>query len=120
MDASTQLNPIDFAEETLKGCIALMRRKNNDYAGTENFFKNLTQCETLGICSTEQGILVRLTDKLSRLSTLLGKTDTIQLVVDEAIDDTLRDVINYATLLITFRHFKNKPIVISPGMTHEV
>jgi hypothetical protein len=49
MDASTQLNPIDFAEETLKGCIALMRRKNNDYAGTENFFKNLTQCETLGI-----------------------------------------------------------------------
>ena len=50
----------------------LMERKNHDYSGGDNQndpFLNFTRVEKLGITSTEQGFLVRMTDKVSRLIT---------------------------------------------------
>lgn len=77
----------------------LMRRKNADYAGSggENPFANFTRSEAMGLCSTEVGFLVRMTDKMSRLSSYVesGKL----LVEDESVTDTLIDLINYSVLL---------------------
>lgn len=77
----------------------LMRRKNADYAGSggENPFANFTRSEAMGLCSTEVGFLVRMTDKMSRLSSYVesGKL----LVEDESVNDTLIDLINYSVLL---------------------
>ena len=90
----------------------LSEAKNNDYASPDMYsldphrvFRNFRVCELLGICSTEQGFLVRLTDKISRLTNLL-KPEHEQAVKDESIDDTLLDVVNYAILLMGYR--KNK------------
>ena len=81
---------------------SLMRKKNADYAGGRGVepFANFTRCEAMGICKTEAGMLVRMTDKMSRLSSFLesGKFE----VADESLEDTTLDIINYAVLLYAF------------------
>jgi len=54
----------------------------------------------MGICSTEQGFMTRITDKMSRLSSFIdaGKMH----VKDESFNDTVIDVINYMVLLSAF------------------
>lgn len=77
----------------------LMSRKNEDYAGLageHTVFGNLGLCESMGICPTEIGIIIRLGDKLSRLANILQKP---AMVDDESIHDTLVDVVNYAVLI---------------------
>ena len=78
----------------------LMSLKNRDYAGKEGTepFANFTRVESMGICKTEQGFMVRLTDKMSRLSSFVhaGKMN----VQDESFMDTCVDVINYMVLLL--------------------
>jgi len=80
----------------------LMNLKNRDYAGNEGDepFANFTRCESMGICETEQGFMVRVTDKMSRLSSFLraGK----MYVSDESFNDTIVDVINYMVLLSAY------------------
>ncbi len=79
-----------------------MNLKNRDYAGNHGSepFANFTRCEAMGICDTEQGFMVRITDKMSRLSSFLdsGKMH----VQDESFKDTVIDVINYMVLLAAY------------------
>ena len=88
--------------ELTKKAHELMKRKNADYAGgagTEPF-ANFTRCEAMGICTTEAGMLVRMTDKLSRLSSFV-EAGAFQ-VKDESLEDTCVDIINYAILFHSF------------------
>lgn len=70
--------------------------KRNDYASDENPFSNFELCEKMGICSVEQGILVRMCDKFARLCNLLNKDAK---VLDEKKDDTALDLSIYSVLL---------------------
>ena len=80
----------------------LMDKKNRDYAGrggTEPF-ANFTRVESMGICSTELGMLVRITDKMSRLSSF---AESGKLAVEnESFEDTIIDVINYMVLFYAY------------------
>jgi len=78
---------------------AVMAKKNHDYAGAEGDtpFRNFTRIENFGVCSTERGILVRMIDKMSRLSTYLEGSEFQ--VSDETFDDTIIDLINYCVIL---------------------
>ena len=80
----------------------LRNLKNRGYAGSGGTepFANFTRCEAMGICNTEQGFMVRLTDKMSRLSSFVqsGKMH----VEDESFQDTCLDVINYMVLLSAY------------------
>jgi len=92
----------------------LMDKKNRDYAGrggTEPF-ANFTRVESMGICSTESGMLVRLTDKMSRLSSF---AESGKLAVEnESFEDTIVDVINYMVLF--YAYIKNKKIdMVNPS-----
>lgn len=82
---------------------ALIDKKGADYnrdqqeAGDTLF--NLTVCELLGIVpSTEEGILVRLSDKLMRLISLTKPGREAQ-VKDETVEDTIADIHNYVDYL---------------------
>jgi hypothetical protein len=89
-------------KQVCDAALELMKKKNHDYAGNsgETPFANFERCEALGICSTEAGFLVRLTDKLSRLSTF---TNAGTLTVDnESYDDAIIDIINYCVLFSAF------------------
>lgn len=93
---------LKFHEMICEESRTLMNLKNRDYAGNEGNepFANFTRCEAMGICETEQGFMVRVTDKMSRLSSFLrsGK----MFVEDESFRDTIVDVINYMVLLAAY------------------
>lgn len=86
----------------------LMQRKNADYAGKggDEPFANFTRCEAMGICKTEAGMLVRMTDKMSRLSSFV-ESGTLA-VKDESVEDTCLDLINYSVLFYTFLQSKKE------------
>lgn len=93
---------LKFHGEICGKAVELMNLKNRDYAGNEGVepFANFTRVEAMGICQTESGFLVRLTDKMSRLSSFIraGKMN----VKDESFNDTCIDIINYIVLLSAY------------------
>jgi hypothetical protein len=96
---------LDQLTELAADRVALAGRKNQNYSG-DDALANFTHIETIsnGRITAAQGILVRLTDKLSRLGNLLfdGKD-----LVNEPIQDTLMDIANYADLMtLCLRHAK--------------
>ena len=99
---------LKFHEQITKEARDLMSLKNRDYAGNDGLepFANFTRVESMGICKTEEGFLVRLTDKMSRLSSFVrsGKMN----VKDESFRDTCVDVINYMVLLVAYTKDKGE------------
>lgn len=98
----TRESLLDFHAVVTERARSLMERKNKDYAGMggKEPFANFTRCESMGICTTFKGFLVRMTDKLSRLSSF---SDAGSFAVDdEKLEDTLIDMINYSVLLLAF------------------
>jgi len=83
----------------------ILKRKNADYAGSKGEYNNFEYCEKLGLCSTETGIMVRISDKMTRISNLL-KADAQ--VKDESVHDTLLDMANYALILASYIEDKRK------------
>jgi hypothetical protein len=84
-----------------------MKKKNHDYAGNsgEQPFANFQRCQAMGICSTEQGFLVRIVDKVSRLSTFANAG---KLVVDnEGYQDAILDILNYCVLFSAYVNSKD-------------
>lgn len=73
----------------------LHSRKNHDYAGIGNPLRNFYKCKEMGL-TPFQGIMVRLSDKWSRLESFL-KQGTLE-VKDESVKDTLMDNAVYSLL----------------------
>lgn len=74
---------------------ALMARKASDYSGEQDCNRNIKACSVLGICSTKQGLQVRLLDKFQRLITLTSKPAK---VADESLKDTIHDARVYLAI----------------------
>ena len=93
---------LEHHAELCKKALEIMKEKNHDYAGKggEEPFANFERCEAMGICSTEQGFLVRVVDKVSRLSTFVDAGELK--VKGEAWEDAVLDIINYMILLSGF------------------
>lgn len=82
---------------------SLMEAKNHDYSGGKDAsdpFLNFTRVQKLGITDTKTGFLVRMTDKLSRLITFSHNNKFR--TKDEALKDTILDLINYSVLLYAY------------------
>lgn len=92
-------------KETFDSCFSIAVKKNNDYAGNKavDVFKNIRASEMIGV-RPEKAIMVRLMDKMSRVSNLLDQEAAVK---DEAIEDTLVDIINYTAILKSY--IKNHP-----------
>lgn len=93
-------NPLlEDMEETFEKCLSIAKRKNADYGGGgADPYKNFKGSLLVGV-NPERAILVRITDKLSRVSTLLGQEAQVK---DEAIEDTIDDAINYFAILKSY------------------
>jgi hypothetical protein len=95
----------------------LMGRKNADYATggdiREDAFRNFRESQRVTNIPVEIGILIRMSDKLSRLGKLLGSGYEPQ-VKDENIQDTLEDIVNYSILISAFLSDKPKQVVDPP------
>lgn len=79
----------------------LARRKGADYNRDQqqegDTLFNLRVAELIGFAETaEQGILIRIMDKIMRMFSLTSKPGRVAAVKDESVVDTYRDVYNYA------------------------
>jgi predicted ATP-grasp superfamily ATP-dependent carboligase len=75
-------------------------QKNHDYSeGAKDPLSNFRMCESLGIPAWK-GVLVRISDKWSRITQLSTKEAQVK---DESIEDTLLDMANYCLLCIILR-----------------
>jgi len=90
-------------EENFKRGLELIKKKNADYATGADPFKNFRAAELLGM-SVEQGMLIRMSDKLARVANLLDKESK---VISESKEDTLLDLMNYANLLLVYMRQKS-------------
>lgn len=82
-------------EKTYKVALEILKKKNQDYATELNPFANFDKSIIVGVEPT-RAILVRVMDKISRISILLSKDPS---VVDESIMDSICDTINYMAIL---------------------
>ena len=101
-------NYLSYHKELCDRARSLSKSKNADYSDPDahlddpmRVFRNFMLVEKLGVCSVEQGFLVRLCDKFSRLCNLLRKGHKRQ-VLDESKEDTILDIINYVILLASY------------------
>ena len=86
---------IDSLTQTFAKCLEISKSKNMDYAGQDDPFRNFKNAEVVGV-SIERGIMVRVMDKISRISNLLDKPADVS---SEKIEDTIIDAINYLNIL---------------------
>lgn len=87
-----------YHEAACKKMLEITRKKNADYTGTgTDPFANFSRVAHMGLATTEQGFLVRMLDKLSRLGSFVQRGSF--LVDDESFEDTCLDLANYAILL---------------------
>jgi hypothetical protein len=77
----------------------LLRAKGQDYSGLRDALSNLKRFGLFGI-------IVRLSDKFSRLEQLAQSGEAM--VKDESMTDTLRDIRNYSFLAQIFLEGKDK------------
>lgn len=94
----TKNDYLEYHRSMCNKMVEIAKAKNADYTGAiEDPFANFSRVNILGICSTEQGFLVRMNDKFSRIISFVQKG--IFEVKDESVEDTLLDLANYAILM---------------------
>jgi len=93
---------IKFHKKVVLEMNEITKAKNTDYAGggIAGAFENFKMVERMGIATTEQGFLTRMTDKMMRISNLIKNGGNA--VLDESMSDTLMDLANYSILMIGY------------------
>jgi hypothetical protein len=74
------------------------KKKNQDYAGNGDPFANFRACEAIGV-STPRGMLVRMQDKIQRISNLIERPPA---VANEPLEETCMDLGMYAFIMATY------------------
>jgi len=116
MNKSNQNPLLQHMEWTFANCLEIARAKNADYAGEQSDpFYNFSKANDFAGVTTEQGIMVRLTDKFSRVGNLLKREAAVK---DEAITDTINDAINYLAILKAFIEMHPKKCNGDCGMNY--
>lgn len=92
---------LEFHKNFCNRMIEITEKKNADYTGNSlSPFSNFEKAEQLNICTTEQGFLVRLMDKISRLISFVQKG--VFEVAEESLLDTALDAANYLCLFAAY------------------
>lgn len=80
----------------LNKCIGMLSKKNHDYASNADVFSNFKSSAKIAGVTPAQSTLVLLGVKVSRLSELVSNDKH---PMNEKIEDSILDLINYALLL---------------------
>lgn len=82
--------------------LQIIAQKNHDYSpGADNYSNFRSVNYIMPWISVEEGILIRMLDKLQRAANLVHFQETY--VTDEKLEDTLDDIANYSNLILAFR-----------------
>jgi hypothetical protein len=91
---TTREEYLNAFQEVTRVMLATTTRKNNDYGGPDDPWKNFRDFGTLGI-------VVRMSDKFARIKTALVEKRGLE-VSDESVEDTLIDLANYAIICLLY------------------
>lgn len=94
-----------FFKKTIKQMYVLTEKKNNDYAGENDPFRNFKMPAQFGFATVEQGFLTRMVDKVSRISTFVQKGELS--IKEESVQDTLIDLATYSILMLAYLESTN-------------
>ena len=86
----------DFHVKLCSEAFELMKRKNADYGGESDPFANFRMSALLNL-EPEQGVLLRMQDKMARITSFLRKGDLA--VKEESWRDACVDLVNYSIIL---------------------
>ncbi len=110
---------LEFHRASCEKMIAITVAKNSDYTGdSDDPFSNFTQVERDGICDTVTGFLTRMSDKWSRIRSLIKKGG-IGAVLTESLEDTLLDFANYCILLAGFLRSRAEDATLNVTVTRQ-
>jgi hypothetical protein len=101
-------------DELFRECLAVAKKKNADYASDDDPFANFNGCTKYGI-SVPKGMLVRMEDKMKRISNLLDKPASVS---GESIYDSCLDLANYALILRAFLELEGPKWDMELGKPH--
>lgn len=90
---------MDYLADNCNEALKIVEKKNQDYADGADPFQNFRMVENSGLCSVEEGIMVRVTDKMQRIVNLLDEDAVVE---DEKIEDTILDAINYLNIMLVY------------------
>ena len=81
--------------QTYINCFETVKKKNEDYASTDDPFKNFRSAFVVDL-DYKKAILIRILDKLSRISNCIDKKASVK---NESLSDSIEDAINYLAIL---------------------
>lgn len=85
-------------DDLIEKCRKTVEQKNHDYTGDDDdALANFKLCEHQGLCDSKTALLVRISDKMQRLSTFVKKGELE--VENESAKDAIEDSINYLVFL---------------------
>ena len=92
------------AAGVFKECLELLNQRSKKYTGAGDPFRNFDDAADLAGVGTEQGILVRLGDKIGRIKNGFqarreAQGDLFQEFKDESLRDSIADAIDYLAIL---------------------
>ena len=93
----TQQGAVELQKYIMDKANAIVLAKRHDYSGANDPFGNFRKSALFGI-EPWRGVLVRLTDKLSRIESIVSAGGVVE-VRDESLWDTLADAVNYICIL---------------------
>ena len=93
----TQQEAVELQAYIISKANSIVLAKRHDYSGPADPFGNFRKSALFGI-EPWRGVLVRLTDKLSRIESITAGGGKQQ-VADESLWDTFADAVNYVCIL---------------------
>lgn len=102
----TQKEYLQFAKNTFDEMLQVIESKSNDYSGEDDPFANIRFVEQQDVIDAETGMFVRFSDKYARLRNFIKKQR--MMVKNESYEDTLKDIIGYAVLMLAYSKEKKK------------
>lgn len=92
-------NFFNYVETFYEFGFEILDSKNKDYSGEDTDpLRNFKDASLLAGVTVEQGLLVRMADKIARIRNLTKKKDSVG-EVGEKLEDTLMDLSNYSAIL---------------------
>jgi len=97
MKKMTNKNALALQDAIMKQARAIVLNKRADYSGPSDPFRNFRKSELFGVESW-RGVLIRMTDKMSRIESIMEAGGVIH-VTDEKLFDVFCDLVNYSCIL---------------------
>jgi hypothetical protein len=95
----TKKEYMELVDRELTSIKKIIEAKNHDYTGgSDDPFENFKMTETMGFGTAEQGLMIRLMDKIQRIKSFMFKGELK--VTNESATDAARDMIGYTLILI--------------------